>query len=140
MNFDAEQKQEIKKLKLDFYPLIDETWKDPVKYLPLVFSEMAPQVADPDRYIWMTSLTFVAVVDKLYDIMKSENRKTIPFKFISLFVLKEFVRKCTKNPKFLQYLSEKVCNKLAKWCAEGRNTDDGATLFYPDATENGIFT
>lgn len=49
MNFDAEQKQEIKKLKQDFYPLIDETWKDPTKYLPLVFNEMAPQVLDSDR-------------------------------------------------------------------------------------------
>lgn len=85
----------------------------------------------------MISLAYVAVVDKLYDIMKSENRKTIPFKFIGLFVLKEFVKKCAKNAKFLQYLSEKVCNKLAKWCAEGRNSDDGATLFYSDASENG---
>jgi hypothetical protein len=49
MNFDAEQKLEVKKLKQDFYPLIDETWTDPTKYLPLVFSEIAPQVADPDR-------------------------------------------------------------------------------------------
>lgn len=49
MHFDAEQKQAIKKLKQDLYPLIDETWKDPERYLALVFDELAPQVADPRK-------------------------------------------------------------------------------------------
>ena len=84
----------------------------------------------------VTSLAYVAVVDKLYDIMKSDNPKSIPFKFISLFVLKEFVKKGLQNGDFLQYLSEKVCNKLAKWCAEGRNLGDGACLFLADPSEN----
>lgn len=87
----------------------------------------------------MTSLAYVAVVDKLYDIMKSDNPKSIPFKFIALFVLKEFVKKGLQNQKFLQYLSEKVCNKLAKWCAEGRNSDDGATLFHVEPSEKGTY-
>lgn len=85
----------------------------------------------------MTSLAYVAIVDKLYDIMKSENAKSIPFKFISLYLLKELVKKGLNNENFLKYLSEKVCNKLAKWCAEGRLTNDGATLFSSTPSQNG---
>lgn len=87
----------------------------------------------------MTSLAYVAVVDKLYDIMKSEKPKSIPFKFIALFVLKELVKKGLDNEKFLEYFTEKVCNKLAKWCAEGRVSNDGATLFNLNPTEKGRF-
>lgn len=84
----------------------------------------------------MTSLAYVAIVDKFYDIMKSDNLKTIPYKFISLYILKELVKKGLKNDNFLKYLSEKVCNKLAKWCAEGRLSNDGATLFSLEPTQN----
>ena len=79
----------------------------------------------------------VAVVDKLYEVMKSEDQKTIPYKFVAIFLLKELVKKCFVNEAFLGYLTEKCCNKFAKWCAEEANTKQGAILFRVDATEKG---
>lgn len=77
------------------------------------------------------------VVDKLYEVMKSEDKKTIPFKFVSLFLLKELVKKCDGNSRFLEYLTEKCCNKFAKWCAEEKSSQDGRFLFSEQANEKG---
>jgi hypothetical protein len=80
-------------------------------------------------------MAFVPIVDKLYDILKSEEEKTIPFKFISLFALKELIKKCAENEKFLLYFSEKCCNKLARWCSQGKDLGEGATLFMQNPDE-----
>lgn len=49
MNFNAEEKREIKKIKQDIYPQIDETFDNPEQYLPHVFNNLALQVADPTK-------------------------------------------------------------------------------------------
>lgn len=79
----------------------------------------------------------VVVVDKLYEIIKSEEPQTIPFKFVSLFLLKELVKKCDRNVSFLGYLTEKCCNKFAKWCAEEKSSQGGRFLFSARPNEKG---
>lgn len=49
MNFNAEEKQEIKQIKQDLYPLIDETLEDPERYLSLVFNNLVLQISDSSK-------------------------------------------------------------------------------------------
>lgn len=49
MNFNAEDKREIKKIKQDLYPQIDETLENPDQYLPIVFNSLVLQITEPKR-------------------------------------------------------------------------------------------
>jgi hypothetical protein len=49
MEFSAEEKAEIKKLKREINPIIDETLAEPDKHLPMVFNHMVVLVSDKQR-------------------------------------------------------------------------------------------
>ena len=105
--FEQKQKADIKSLKRELYPVIDSGLADVDRQALPVLDQLVGLLNREAKYPAVTSLVHVVVVDKLYEVMKSEEPKTIPFKFVALFLLKELVKLCDRNLRLLEYLTDK---------------------------------